>query len=63
MKKETNASKEAESGASFAKFFFRPGGRQAGTLLLTLGIPRNDRNSPKPPMNPGTQTQAPRGGI
>jgi len=53
VKKEKNASKEALDATAFAKFFFGPGWRQAGTLLLVFGIPRDNRNSSKYGMNPG----------
>jgi hypothetical protein len=63
MKKEKNASKEALNAASFPEFFFRPGGRQVGAVLLTFGIPGNDCNSTKHSMNPGNQPQASVGRI
>jgi hypothetical protein len=63
VKKEKNASKEPFDATSFAKFFFRPSWRQAGTLLLVFGIPRDNRNSAKDGMNPGNEAQAPIGGV
>jgi hypothetical protein len=33
--------------------------RQAGELLAVLGIERHDGHSPKPGINPSSQTQAP----
>jgi len=55
VKKEKNASKEALDATAFAKFFFAPGGRQAGTILLAFRIPRNDRNGSKYGMNPSNE--------
>jgi len=63
VKKEKKASKEALDATSFAKFFFGPGGRQAGTLLLVFGIPRDNRNRSKDAMNPGNEAQAPIGCV
>jgi hypothetical protein len=45
MKEEKNAAKEAFDGTPLAQFLFGPGWRQAGTVLLAFGIPRNDGNS------------------
>jgi hypothetical protein len=59
VKKEKHASKEALDATSFAQFFFGPGGRQAGTILLIFGIPRDNRNRSKYGMNPGNEVQAP----
>jgi len=58
VKEEKHTAKEAFDAASFPEFFFRPGWRQAGAVLLTLGIPRNDGDSTKHSMNPGNETQA-----
>src|SRR5437868_888422 len=63
VKKEKKASKEAFDATAFAKFFFGPGGRQAGTLLLVFGIPRDNRNGSKDAMNPGNEAQAPIGCV
>jgi hypothetical protein len=62
-KKEKNATKEAFNAATFAQFLFGPGGRQAGTVLLASGIPRNNGHGSQNGMNPGNQTQAPISGI
>jgi len=59
VKKEKNPSKKAFNAASFAEFFFGPGGRQAGTVLLAFRIPRNDSDGTKYAMNPGNEAQAP----
>ena len=48
---------------AFAKFFLGPGWRQAGTVLLVFGIPRDDSDSTKHGMNPGNEAQAPIGSI
>jgi hypothetical protein len=58
-KKEKNASKEAFDATPLAKFLSGPSWRQAGTVLLILGIPRDNSNSTKNSMNPGNETQAP----
>jgi hypothetical protein len=63
MKEEKNATKEALDAAAFAQFFLGPGGRQAGTLLLVFGIPRDDSDSPKHAMNPSNEMQTPIGGV
>jgi hypothetical protein len=63
VKKEKNASKEALDATSLAKFFFGPGGRQAGTMLLAFRIPSNDRHSSKYGMNPSNEAQAPIRGV
>ena len=63
VKKEKNTPKEALDATAFAKFFFRPGGRQAGTLLMIFGISRDNRNNAKDGMNPGNEAQAPIGYV
>jgi len=63
MKEEKHAPKEALEAAPFAKLFLGPGGRQAGTVLLVFGIPRDDSDSTKHAMNPGNEVQAPLGGV
>ncbi len=63
MKEEKNAAKEAFDGTTLAQFLFGPGGRQAGALLLTLGIPRNASFGTKDGMNPGDEAQTPIGCI
>jgi hypothetical protein len=55
MKEEKNTSKEALDATAFAKFFFGPGWRQAGTVLLVFGIPRDDSDGTKHGMNPGNE--------
>jgi hypothetical protein len=47
MKKEKNAAKEAFDGTPLAEFFSGPSGRQAGAVLLVLGIECHDGNSPQ----------------
>jgi hypothetical protein len=37
-KEEENTAKEAFNGAAFAQFLFGPSGRQAGAVLLSLGV-------------------------
>jgi hypothetical protein len=59
MKEEKNATKEAFDTAAFAQFFPGPSWRQAGTVLLVFGIPRNDGDSTKNGVNPGNETQTP----
>jgi hypothetical protein len=44
-KKEEDATKEAFNSTAFAQFLFGPGGRQAGAVFLTFGVPRNDRRN------------------
>lgn len=51
--------KKAFDGTTLAQFLFGPGWMQAGTILLTLGIPRNDSDGTKNGMNPGNETQTP----
>ena len=63
MKEEKHATKEALDAAAFAKLFFRPRRRQAGTVLLILGIPRNNGHGTKYTMNPGNEVQSPIGRI
>jgi hypothetical protein len=55
MKKEENAAKEALDGTSFAQFFSGPSWRQAGAVLLVLGVPCHDNYGPKDAMNPSNQ--------
>src|SRR2546421_8286306 len=59
MEKEKHTPKEAFDGATLAQFFSGPCGRQAGAVLLVLGIPSDDGDCSKHAMNPGNQTQAP----
>jgi len=63
MKEEKNASKEALDATAFPEFFFGPGRRETGAILLTLGIPRNDGYGSKYGMNPGNEAQTPIGSI
>jgi hypothetical protein len=63
MKEDKNADKEPLDAAPFAKFFLGPGGRQAGTVLLVFGIPRDDSDGTKHGMNPDNEAQAPIGII
>lgn len=52
MKKEENPAKEAFDGAAFAQFLCGPGGRQAGAVLLALGVPGDNGDCSQRGMNP-----------
>src|SRR6266576_6351003 len=62
-KREKREASEAFDGTALAKFFSGPGWGQARAVLLVLGVPRHNGHSPKDPMNPSNQTQAPIGCI
>ncbi len=62
-KREKRKASEALDGTSFAKFFSGLGWGQAGAVLLVLGVPRHNGHSPRDPMNPSNQTQAPIGCV
>src|SRR6266576_5574304 len=62
-KREKREASEAFDGTALAKFFSGPGWGQAGAVLLVLGVPRHNGHSPKDPMNPSNQTQAPIGRV
>ena len=55
MKEEKDAAKEALDAAAFAQFRFRPGGRQAGAVLLAFGVPGYDGYSAKRGMDPADE--------
>jgi hypothetical protein len=57
MKEEENASKEALNGTTLAQSLFGPDWWQAGTVLLAVGIPRNDRNRTQDCVNPSDEAQ------
>src|SRR5260221_1623077 len=63
VKKEEHAAKEAFDGAAFAEFFFSPGGRKAGAVFLSFGIPGNDGNCAQDRMDPDDEAKTPVGGI
>jgi hypothetical protein len=44
VKKEEDTAKKAFDGAVFAEFSFGPGGRKAGAVFLSFGVPGNDGN-------------------
>ena len=44
MKKEEDTAKEAFDGGALAQFFGCPGGRQAGAVLLSFGVPGDNRH-------------------
>ncbi len=52
MKKEENPAKEALDGNALAQLLSGPGGRQAGAIFLTFGVPGGDgdgvQSSPHP---------------
>ena len=62
-KEEENPAKEAFNGTAFAQFFFGPRGRQAGAVLLSLGIPWNHSNGSQGRVDPVDELQAPIGRI
>ena len=43
-KEEEGATKEAFDGGALAQFFGCPGGGQAGAVLLSFGVPGDNRN-------------------
>jgi len=55
VKEEKYPAKEAFNATAFAQFLLGPRRRQTGTVLLSLGIPGNDRNSAQSCMNPGDE--------
>ena len=63
MKEQEDATKEAFDGTAQAEFLFGPGGRQAGTVLLPLGIPGDDGCGVQGGVNPGDEAQAPIGRV
>ena len=62
-KEEEDAAKEAFNGAAFAQFLFGPGWRQAGAILLALGIPGNHGNGSQRGVDPVDELKTPIGGI
>ncbi len=62
-KEEEETTKEAFNRAAFTQFFFGPGWRQAGAVLLSLGIPRNHRNGSQRGVDPVDELKAPIAGI
>ena len=63
MKEEEDTAKEAFNRTAFAQFLFGPGGWQTGAVLLSLGIPRNDRHGSQRGVDPVDELKAPIGGI
>src|SRR5437588_9369039 len=63
MKEEEDPAKEAFNGAAFAQFLFGPGGRQAGAIFLSFGVPGDHRHRTQNRMDPSDETQAPVGGV
>src|SRR5579863_3932586 len=59
MKEEKEAAKEAFDGTALAQLLLRPGRRQAGAVLLTFGVPRDDRCGVQSAMDPGDKLEAP----
>ncbi len=59
MKEQKDATKEAFNGTAFAQFLFGPSRWQAGAVLLTFGIPGDDRHGSKRTVDPGDETQPP----
>jgi len=52
VEEEKDATKEAFNRDALAQFLFGPGGRQAGAILLSLGIPGNDGDRTQDAVNP-----------
>src|SRR5258707_1348472 len=63
VKTEEHAAKKALDGAAFAEFFFSPGGRKAGAVFLSFGVPGNDGNRAQNRMDPDDEAKTPVGGI
>ena len=63
VKKEKDAAKKAFNGGALAEFLLGLGGRQAGALLLPLGILGNNGDCAKDAMDPVDETQTPIGRI
>jgi hypothetical protein len=63
MKEEEDTTKEAFNRTALAQFLFRPSGWQAGTVLLSFGVPGDDGAGVQRGMDPGDEAQAPIGGI
>ena len=63
MKEEEDPPKEAFDGGAFAQFLFGPGRRQAGAVLLALGIPGDDCNRMESHVDPSNEAQAPISGV
>lgn len=63
MKEEEDTPKEAFDGGALAEFLFGPGRRQAGAVLLALGIPGDDCDRMQGGVDPSDETQAPIGSV
>jgi hypothetical protein len=63
MKEEKDPAKEAFDGTAFAQFLFGPSRRQAGAVLLSLRVPGNHSDGLQASMDPGDESQTPRGGV
>jgi hypothetical protein len=59
VKEQEHPTEEAESSTAFAQLVSGPGGREAGALLLPLGIPGHDGHGSQYGVNPGDEAQAP----
>lgn len=62
-KEQEDAPEKPFDPAPFPQFLFRPGRRQAGTLLLPFGIPGDYSGSVEDGMNPEDEPQSPIRGV
>ena len=63
VKEQEDAAQKAFDRTALAQFVLGPGGRQAGAVLLPLGIPGNDGGGMQGSVDPTDEAQAPIGGI
>ena len=60
---EERPGEEPLDAGALAQFLLGPGEGQAGTILLLLGVPGDDRHGPKCLVDPGDQRAPPVGGV
>ena len=59
MKEQKDSTEEAFDAGAFAQLLSRPGGRKAGAVFLSFGVPGKNRHGSKDLMDPSDETQAP----
>jgi hypothetical protein len=62
-KEEEDAPEEAFNTGAFAQLVCCPGWWQAGPVLVSFGIPRDDSDGSQGGVDPGDEAQAPIGGV
>jgi len=63
VKEQKHPTEEAFDARAFAQLLSGPGGREAGAILLPLGIPGDDCHGSQHTMDPSDEAQAPIAGI